>query len=226
MPTVWISRLIAPSPFSALAEHQQKVWEAAGLVPVLVEAALAEDQAEVRVLAKQLSVLENEADEIKNRIRDTLPQSRFIQVSRPVLIDIVAVQDSIADACEDIGVLFTMRPMEAPPAEVRQRLTELVMAVGKVVARSGELMGELEALSGVSFSGAVAQRALAMIDQVDREEHEADKIQDQLAKAFFRHEDEFKPAALYVWMKIFSRLGTIANRAEKLAHRIRLFLAK
>jgi predicted phosphate transport protein (TIGR00153 family) len=221
----WLSRLIAPSPFKPLIEHQHKVAEAVLLVPKIVEATLAGNFEETRRLGKQLSILENECDVLKNRLRDSLPRKLFMQVSRPVLLDVLAVQDSIADACEDLGVLLTMREMEVPPREVADKLSELVEAVVVVFNRATGVVEELETLSGVSFEGAEATRVLTLIDMVDREEHLADKVQDQLAKEFFRHEDQFKPAALYLWMKIFNKIGDLANFAEKMTHRIRLFMA-
>lgn len=223
---VWFPRLFAESPFGPLITHQQKVAESVALIPSLVEAALDENYEGTCQVARDLSHLEHEADELKNRLRDSLPNTRFMQVSRPVLLDILSIQDHISDTCEDIGVLFTMRRMEAPPEEVAELLRDLVTAVVGVVGRAGSVVAELKALSGVSFSGPEAQRVLSMIELVDRDEHNADKVQDQLAKAFFRHEDEFKPAAIFVWMKIFTSIGNLANLAETMMHRIRLFMAK
>ncbi|MBW2733389.1 MAG: DUF47 domain-containing protein [Deltaproteobacteria bacterium] len=223
---VWFPRLFAESPFGPLIDHQKKVAESVALLPSLVDAALAESHEETCQVARELSKLEHQADELKNRLRDSLPNSRFMQVSRGVLLDILSIQDHISDTCEDIGVLFTMRHMEAPPPEVAELLRDLVVSVVGVVSRAGVVVSELKALAGVSFSGYEAQRVLGMIELVDREEHNADKVQDQLAKAFFRHEDSFKPAAIYVWMKIFANVGDVANLAETMMHRIRLFMAK
>lgn len=221
----WLARLIAPSPFQPLIEHQHKIAEAMALVPEIVEAALAEDHDRTKTLAKQLSVLENEADVMKTRLRDSLPRSLFMQVSRPTLLEALSVQDSIGDACEDLGVLLTMRTMERPPSAVAELLRELVAAVMLVFERATSVVEELTALSGASFAGPEARKVLTLIDMVDREEHLADKVQDRLAKAFFKHEDAFKPAAIFVWMKVFNKIGDLANFSEKMTHRIRLFMA-
>lgn len=221
----WLTKLIAPSPFSPLVELQAKISEGIERVPLLVDAVIAGNQAEVLKYAKELSKIENEADVMKTRLRDSLPRSVFMQVSRPVLLDVLSLQDSVADAFEDLGVLFSMRTMECPPKEVCELLKELVDSVVQVCNRASEVVNELPNLSGASFSGPEAQRVLTLIDLVDREEHLSDKIQDKLAKAFFRHEDSFKPAAIFLWMKIFNKIGDLANFSEKLTHRIRLFMA-
>ena len=82
--SVWFPRLFAESPFGPLIEHQQKVSDSVALIPDLVEAALAQEYEQTCEVARQLSQLEHEADELKNRLRDSLPKTRFMQVSRPV----------------------------------------------------------------------------------------------------------------------------------------------
>jgi len=76
-----------------------------------------------------------------------------------------------------------------------------------------------------SFTGARAKELLTSIDEVSQHEHLADKVQDQLAKTFFLHEDEFKPAEIFLWIRVFEKIASIANQAEKMTHRVRLFLA-
>lgn len=221
----WFARLFGVSPFRPLIEHQQKVRECVQLVPELLDAVLAGQESKIVETAKRISICEYEADEIKNRVRDQLPSRLFLPVSRADLLEVLSAQDSVADAAEDLGVLLTMRQMDQPPAEVGELLLELQNRVLTVVDRATDVVDQLETLANVSFAGAKARRVLRMIDEVDREEHLADKVQDQLAKAFFRHEDDFKPAAIYVWMKVFNKLGDLANHSEKMTHRIRLFLA-
>lgn len=221
----WLSRLFARSPFGPIKEHQYKVAECAALAEPILEACMAADQQEVRQLARQISTLEQESDAMKNEVRDGLPKGLLMPVSRGDLLNVLSVQDSIADAAEDLGVLLTMREMEPLPDAVAELLRQHVRAALAVVDQSTEVVEQLDRLVKAAFAGPEARRVLEMIDQLDRKEHEADKIQDQLAKAFFAHEDAFKPAAIYLWMKIFNKVGDLANFAEKLGHRVRLFLA-
>ena len=221
----WFARVFAPSPFRPLIEHQRKVLECVSYVPKAVEASIEGDHDQLIEHAKTLSTLEYEADVVKTQVRDQLPGTIFMPVSRADLLRVVSAQDSIADSAEDVGVLLTMRPLSRPPDEVVACLRQHVQAVVQVVVRATAVVDQLDTLVRTSFSGPEAERVLAMIDQVDREEHESDKIQDQLAKVFFRHEEHFKPAEIYLWMRIFETIAEIANHAEKMTHRVRLFLA-
>ena len=221
----WLTQLLHKSPFGPVLEHQRKVQQCAELVPPLVDACLAGNTERVTEVAKQLSTLEYEADQLKNSVRDSLPQSIFMPVSRADLLNVLSAQDAVADCAEDVGVLLTMRPMEPPPLEVCELLRQLVNSAVDVVGSATEVVERLEALVSASFAGPEAKRVLKLIDQVDRKEHLADKIQDQLAKAFFRHEDQFKPAAIFMWIKIFNKIGDLANYSERTTHLVRLFLA-
>ena len=90
----WLSNLFARSPFGPLQEHQHKVEECAELVPSLMEACLQGNQQQVAELAKQISALEGEADDIKNQVRDQLPRSLFMPVSRSDVLQVLAAQDA------------------------------------------------------------------------------------------------------------------------------------
>ena len=90
---------------------------------------------------------------------------------------------------------------------------------------SPRALDELDTLVSATFAGPDAKRVIEMMDELDRMEHEADKVGDKLAKTFFAHEDEFKPAAIFLWMKIFNKIGDLANYSEQMIGRIRLFMA-
>jgi len=220
-----MSKLVTKSPFGPLQDHQALVQECAELAIPLVEACQKGDVEELARIAAETSRLESEADELKVQVRDQLPKSLFMPVSRGDLLKVLSAQDSIADCAEDLAVLITMRTMEPLPDELAEILREHVTGCIEVVKQSSNVVAELDNLVSASFSGPDANKVLEMMAELDRMEHEADKVGDRLAKAFFAHEDEFKPAAIFLWMKIFNKIGDLANYAESMINRIRLFMA-
>ncbi len=60
----------------------------------------------------------------------------------------------------------------------------------------------------------------------NRQEHEADKRQDQAAKLLFQQEELISPVAIFMWNKVLNKIGDMANHAENVGDRVRLFLAK
>jgi predicted phosphate transport protein (TIGR00153 family) len=222
----WMSKLIVKSPFGPIQEHMHKVHECTELVPEIVEACLAQDYPQVRELARRLSELEGEADDIKRYVREHLPRSLFMPVARSDLLHVLSSQDDVADCAEDLGVLLSMRQMEPLPEEVAEVLRRHVTASLRVVDQCADVVERLNTLVSASFAGPEAEQVVAMMDELDELEHDADKVQDQLAKVFFKHEDDFKPGALFVWMKVFNKIGDLANFSEKVTKRIRLFMAQ
>ncbi|MFB6262484.1 MAG: TIGR00153 family protein [Bradymonadaceae bacterium] len=217
--------LFAESPFVPLQELAEKVQECAEHVPELFDALFDGDYTKVRATAEEISHLEHEADVAKDKIRDRLPKTIFLPVDRRDLLEIISLLDAVADYSEDVGQLLTLRELEAHE-EMEAPVRKLLRRVVKVVDQSSEVVGELDVLVEVGFSGPEAERVRDMIDELNRLEHEADKVQDELARTLFSLEDELRPGSLFLWNKIINKVGDIANRSEKVGNRLRLFMAE
>jgi len=110
-----ILSLFARSPWGAVQEHMRIVSECVQKLDPLMDAVMAGDYEGTERIASEISDLEHQADQVKNELRDHLPRSIFLPVAREDLVDILSVQDSIADAAEDVGVIVTLRKMEVQP---------------------------------------------------------------------------------------------------------------
>lgn len=217
--------LFAKSPFGNLIELADKVEECAEQVPVLFDAFFEGNNEALREISEQISHLEHEADVVKTRVRDGLPKSIFMAVDRRDFLDVLSSLDAIADCAEDVGILFSLRQME-PHDELIGPLKSLVRRVMATVSKACEIVRQLDVLADVGFSGREATRVLALIDELGRLEHEADLVQDDLARRLFSIEDQIKPGSLLIWNKIFNKVGDMANHAEKMGNRLRLFFAQ
>ncbi len=216
--------LFADSPFASMIELADKVKACSDEVPVLFDAFFADDYDSVIEIAERISHLEHEADVVKTRVRDGLPKSLFLQVDRRDLLDVLSSLDAVADCAEDVGILFTLRKME-PHEELIGPLKSLVRRVTATVDKAVEIVHAMDVVSKSGFSGKEADKIIHMIDELGRLEHEADIVQDDLARRLFAMEDDIKPGSLFIWNKIFNKIGDIANHAEKMGNRLRLFFA-
>ncbi len=217
--------LFGESPFPYLREMAARVKECADEVPKLFDAFFDGDYDEVLAIAENISDLEHEVDVVKTRIRDSMPKTRFMPVDRRDLLEVLATMDAVADAAEDVGKLFTLREME-PHEELIDPLKSLVRRVDRTVEQAVEVVDALEVLAEVGFSGKEAERVMEMLAELNRLEHKADIVQDELARQLFAIEDEIKPGSLMVWNMIFNEVGDMANSAEKMGNRLRLFLSE
>lgn len=217
--------LFAKNPFTPLKEHMKKTLECVEATRPLFEALWAGDKEGVTRAAKVVSRLEHEADVIKHEIRSRLHSSVFLPVDRRDVLALLSSMDAIADQAEDIGVLLTLRWMELPEP-LKAPFEELRDRVYQVVERSGDVIEGIDSLLESGFSGPDANALITMVDEVGRLEHEADKAQDYFGKQLFLHEDDMKPAALFMWVKIANKVGDMANAAERMVNQTRLMLAR
>ncbi len=216
--------MFAKSPFVAAHEHMLKVQECVRHVRPLFEAMIREDHDEVNHLAELLSKLEHEADITKNEIRNHLPRSIFLPVDRSDLLALLKEQDGIADSCEDVAVLLTMRIMKVPP-EFAPKLLALVDKVVETCQLTARTVEELHKMTSGQSPGTQTEHILKMVSEIGAREWEADAYQMELAKDMFALEKSMDPVSVMVWMKVFTELGRLANRAENVGDLVRLMVS-
>lgn len=218
-----ILNLFGRSPFAPLQTHMDKVGKTVHLLPDLFVALEKNDRVKMEKTAEEISMVEHEADLIKNDIRNHLPKSLYLPIDRGNLLDILSMQDSLADRAEDVAVLLTLAPLELSEAfrnEFLQFLQSNIASYDLVHAVVRELHELLEA----SFGGNEAEKVKNMVEQVASKEHEVDLLQRKLLKKFFSQAEEMPQTAFHLWQKIFEAVGAISNLSESLANRVRMTL--
>lgn len=220
-----IFELFAKSPFGPLQDHMRKALECANLIPDLFRALEDGEDEKFKELSDLIQKKEFEADTIKNNIRGDLPKTIFTPVDRRDLLEILAIQDSISDVAEDVMVLLNMKKLNISE-NMRNELWAFIGQVMKTLDQFGRVGEELDELMEASFGGAEAGKVTEMIDNLGKEEYEADRLQHALLKKLLSMEDELGALDIVMWMKVLKAVGDIANNAEKTANRIRLFLSK
>ena len=218
-----ISNLFARSPFTPLQTHMSHVIACARKVKELIEVFLDGDMEQTEKLSEEISKLEHAADLAKNDIRKNLPKGLFLPVDRGNLLEILTIQDSIADKCEDIGILLSLRSFSFPKkmyGDFKKFLEKNLEAVEMAY----KIIQQLDELLESSFSGEEAKRVGEMIYQVAVTEHEADILQRKLLKSTLKSEDKMGHATFFQMIRTFESISDLSNYAEKLANRVRLTL--
>ena len=81
---------------------------------------------------EQISEYEHSADITKNEIRNNLPRGLFLAINRTDLLEILSLQDSIADKAEDLGIIMTLKELE-PIKELNKDLKKFLHKNTKAV---------------------------------------------------------------------------------------------
>ena len=218
-----LAKLFAKSPFAPLQKHMQDVNECVKKVKEIFEALEENDSKSVSRISGEISKLEAIADTTKNELRNHLPGGLFMPVSKAALLEILSLQDDIADDCEDIGILLTLKDLT---------LKDIFKEDFKIFLNKNletyelikEIIDEFDNLLETSFTGREAEKVRSMVSNVALKEHETDLTQRKLLKNLFSNEDQFTHAEFQLWLLILREIRTLSNTSEKLAHRIRNLL--
>ena len=219
------SRMFGQSPFTALQEHMRVVLECAREVPPLIEALVAGDQDRVVEIKDRIFEREAEADRIKHELRAHLPKSLFMPVDRRDLLEVLLLQDTIANVAQDVAGLLVERKMSIPEF-LREPLIELTARCLDTVEHAAKVIEELDELLAIGFRGREVDRVDEMLKELNTIEDETDELGIALARALFDHEDELKPVSVMMWYRIIEWVGDLADYAEKVGDHLRLLIAK
>lgn len=218
-----LARLFARSPFAPLRTHMAKVANCVHEIAPLFEALEKRDYALVEAIAVKISKLEHEADLAKNDIRNNLPTGLFMPIARGSLLELLSLQDDLADHAEDLAVLLTFRPIAIEPY-LKSELSDLLKKNLDAFNGACAIIQEMEQLLESSFGGVEAEKVKKMVEKVAFLEHEADLVQRKLVKTLFSHSDSMPPATFFLWMKVIHELSSLSDESETLANRVRMTL--
>jgi len=220
-----LSDLFARSPIGPIQEHMQIAYQAAQLLPGLFRAAVAQDWDQVRLLQKEISRAEREADRLMRSVRRHLPKSLFLPVPRSDLLELVKIQDSVANTAKDIAKLVRERAMQFPEG-LQPDLLEFVDACTTAVTQAQNAIEELDELLEVGFRGREVKLVEEMLKQLDKLERRTDKLGGSLRGKLFAMERELYPVDVMFLYRVLQLLGSLADDAEAVGDRLQVLLAR
>jgi uncharacterized protein len=218
-----LAKLFVKSPFAPLQKHMEDVNLCVNKVKEIFEALEKGDFKSIPRIAEEISKLEAQADTTKNELRNHLPSSLFMPISKSALLEILSLQDDIADDCEDIGVLLTLKDLTLKE-EFKVDFKNFLNKNFETYELIKVIIDEFDNLLETSFTGREAEKVRSMVIKVALKEHETDLSQRTLLKNIFSNENQFSHGEFQLWLSILREIRTLSNTSEKLAHRIRNLL--
>ena len=220
-----MAALFAKSPFKPIQEHMRIVSECAAEVPSLFRALIDGDKERLEAQKDKIFDMEHAADALKNELRGRLPKSLLMPVDRRDLLEVLAMQDSIADTAQDIAGLLVERDMQVP-GDMEEPLMALVNRCVDTCTQASRIIEELDELVEMGFKGREASQVEEMVADLNKIEDETDEMGMQLARTLFSHEDDMKPVSVMFWYQLIQWIGDLADYAEKVGDRLRLLIAR
>ena len=217
--------LFGRSPFKPMQQHMRIVKKCASQVTKLFEALCDDDQEKVATIKEQIFDLENEADEIKNQLRAHLPKSLFMPVDRRDLLEVLDLQDNIADTAQDIAGLLVERKMDVMEG-MGEPLLNMVRRCVDACDQAARIIERLDELVETGFRGPESDAVIEMVEQLNKIESDTDQMGVELTRSLFAHEDKMNPVSVVLWYDLIIMIGELADYAEKVGNRLRLLLAR
>lgn len=220
-----ILQMFSRSPFKPVQEHIAKAQScAAELIPFFT-AVIAEDWEEALKVQKRIATLEGDADVMKKDVRQNLPKSLFLPVARTDLLELLRMQDKIANRAKDISGLMIGRSMVVP-APLHELMMDYIRVSLSTSEQALKAISELDELVTSGFGGHEVDMVEEMIIQLDDLEHQTDKLEREIRGELFKIEKELNPVDVIFLYNVITWIGDIADRAQQVGSRLQLLLAR
>ena len=207
-----------------LENHVNIAYKATRKLGEFFDAAIAGDWDKAVGLRQEINALEHEADDLKKQIRQHLPKSLFMPVPREDLLELLLVQDRMANIAKDISGLVLGRKMVIPD-KIRARFIEFVQRNIDAAKQARKSVRELDELFASGFRGAEAKLVESLVNELDAIETDTDDRQAELRWALFEVEKNYDPIDVMFLYKVIEMTGEIADMAERVGRRLELLLS-
>ena len=212
------------SPVIPLENHVKVAYKAARELRAFFAAVVEEDWDKAAQSRDKISKYEHEADNLKKEIRMHLPKSLFMPVPREDLLQLLLVQDRVANRAKDVAALVMSRNLKIP-SEVASEFIEFVDRNVDAAKQACKSVRELDELFTSGFRGAEANLVESMLNELDDIETDTDERESALRVSLFQVEKSLNPIDAMFLYKVIEMTGEIADMAERVGRRLELLLS-
>ena len=147
-----------------------------------------------------------------------------MSVSRPDLLELVRVQDKMANETKDIAGLSLGRQLMFPQ-QLEKSLFKFIATVTDAAEKAVEVVAATRELSRTAFSSrqvAAISNKCVLVEKIERK---SDDMQSKLRAKLRRHEEDLSPIDVIFLYQLLTNIGEIADHAEKVSHRAQIIAA-
>lgn len=219
-----LANIFGSSPVKPLEKHVDIAYRCTRELNRFFSAVVQEDWKKAGQIRDKIAALEHEADDLKKKIRLHLPKSLFMPVPRQDLLELLLVQDKMANRTKDVSGLVLGRKMRIPSA-IADDFLEFVSRNVDAAKQARKSVRELVDLFTSGFRGAEVLLVESLIEELDRIETDTDDRQANLRAALFAFEGELEPVDVMFLYQVIELTGEIADMAERVGRRLELLLS-
>ncbi|MDX1343103.1 MAG: TIGR00153 family protein [Reinekea sp.] len=220
-----LSQLFGRSPVKPMQEHISKAHACTKELIPFFEAAIAGDYDKAAEVRKEITRLESEADALKKDIRAHLPNSLFMPVPRSDLLELLSMQDRIANRAKDISGIMVGREMKIP-AEVQELMMKYLKAAISTSKRAKDALAELDELYETGFGSKEVDFVGSLLSKLDAQEHKTDEFEIKMRRALRDIEQNYPPLDMMFLYKVIEQVGDLADVSQRVGSRLQILIAR
>lgn len=224
-PLTPILQMFGQSPIHPLQTHMEKAYACVASLLPFFQAVLADKWDEAQKYQQHIVTLESEADELKKNLRAHLPNNLFLPVPRSDLLEMLTLQDQLANKAKDIAGLVLGRHMYFP-ADIANQFLALLQRCLDAAQQAQQAIEELDELLETGFRGNEVKIVEAMIAELDRIENSTDKMQVEIRQTLFTLENTLPPVNVMFLYKVIEWTGDLADDAHAVGGQLYLLMAR
>ena len=219
-----LANIFGSSPVMPLEKHVGIAYKCVKELNGFFTAAIAEDWDKASDIRDRITQYEHDADDLKKEIRLRLPKSLFMPVPREDLLELLLVQDMMANRTKDVSGIVFGRKMVIPPA-IAEEFLEFVRRNVDAAKQARKSVRELDELFTSGFRGAEVALVESLLEELDAIETDTDDRQAALRWSLFEVEKDLDPVNVMFLYQVIELTGEIADMAERVGRRLELLLS-
>lgn len=220
-----IFNVFGPSPIKPLEQHMHKVHTTVKTLLPFFESALKLDWSQASEFHQQIHQFEHEADKLKKDLRLHLPSGLFLPVPRTDLLELLTVQDKLANKAKDIAGLVMGRKMTLP-SSLNELYLPFLRCCIDASRQACKAINELDELLETGFKGSEVTIVEEMIVKLNDIEHQTDEMLIKIRQAIFDSEKELDAVTTIFLYKLVEWTGQLADYAQTIGGRLQILIAR
>lgn len=220
----YMSKIFGASPVGPIQEHMNACYRCAKELVTFFSHVVADDWESAEQSRFRIVEIENEADELKRSLRAQLPKSLWMPVPREDLLELLLVQDRIANRARDISGLVIGRRMRLPKP-IKKPFLQFVSRNVDAAKLARKSIRELDELYETGFRGAEAELVSRLVTELDAIEDDTDSMQVDIRSRLFALEKDMPPVDVMFLYRVIELTGDVGDMAERIGRRLEVLLS-
>jgi predicted phosphate transport protein (TIGR00153 family) len=220
----YISKIFGASPVGPIQDHMDTCYKCAKELIVFFELVVSDDWDQVEAARARIVNFEHEADDLKKQLRAQLSRSLFMPVPRQDLLELLLVQDCIANLARDVSGLVLGRRMVIPLV-LQKDFFAFVSRNVDAAEKARKSIRELDELYEAGFRGTEAELVESLVQELDQIEDDTDAMQARIRAELFAIEKDLPPIDVVFLYRVIELTGEIGDMAERIGRRLEVLLS-